>query len=79
MQRKYRQKKYHCGEYLEVAIYPVYTHPKKRGERSNADVGDDAYIVPRADVGIRPYKLQLHAMRGIIRAKDCHGCFAASQ
>ena len=29
-------------------------------------VGDDAYIVPRADVGIRPYELQLHAMRGII-------------
>ena len=34
MQRRYREKKYYCGEYLEVAIYPVYTHPKKRGKRS---------------------------------------------
>lgn len=35
MQRTYREKKYYCGEYLEVAIYPVYTHPKKRGRRKN--------------------------------------------
>ena len=35
MQRRYRTKKYYCGEYLEVAIYPVYTHPKKRGNSSN--------------------------------------------
>ena len=35
MQRTYREKKYYCGEYLEVAIYPVYTHPKKRGKRKN--------------------------------------------
>ena len=34
MQRRYRTKKYYCGEYLEVAIYPVYTHPKKRGKWS---------------------------------------------
>ena len=34
MQRRYREKKYYCGEYLEVAIYPVYTQPKKRGKRS---------------------------------------------
>ena len=34
MQRRYREKKYYCGESLEVAIYPVYTHPKKRGKRS---------------------------------------------
>lgn len=33
MQRKYRQKKYLCGEYLEVAIYPVYTKTKGRGKR----------------------------------------------
>lgn len=33
MQRRYRQKKYHCGEYLEVAIYPVYTKAKGRGKR----------------------------------------------
>ena len=32
MQRRYRQKKYHCGEYLEVAIYPVYTKAKGRGK-----------------------------------------------
>ena len=35
MQRTYREKKYYCGEYLEVAIYPVYAHPKKRGKRKN--------------------------------------------
>ena len=34
MQRRYREKKYYCGEYLEVAIYPVYSYPKKRGKRS---------------------------------------------
>ena len=33
MQRRYRQKKYHCGEYLEVAIYPVYNKTKGRGKR----------------------------------------------
>ena len=33
MQRRYRQKKYHCGEYVEVAIYPVYTKAKGRGKR----------------------------------------------
>ena len=33
MQRKYRQKKYHCGEYLEVVIYPVYAKAKGRGKR----------------------------------------------
>ena len=38
-------------------------NPYRRG------VGDDAHIVPRADVGIRPYKLQLRATRGIIAAK----------
>ena len=35
MQRTYREKKYYCGEYLEVAIYPVYAHSKKRGKRKN--------------------------------------------
>lgn len=34
MQRRYREKKYYCGEYLEVAIYPVYANPKKRGKRN---------------------------------------------
>lgn len=78
MQRRYRQKKYHCGEYLEVAIYPVYTHPKKRGKRSGRDVG--AVINRPRAINDRPYKLQLHTMRGIIRkTSDCHGCFAASQ
>ena len=24
MQRTYRERRYHCGDYLEVAIYPVY-------------------------------------------------------
>ena len=33
MQRRYREKKYYCGEYLEVAIYPVYTKAKGRGKR----------------------------------------------
>ena len=30
MQRRYRTKKYSFGEYLEVAIYPVYAHPRRR-------------------------------------------------
>ena len=34
MQRRYRQKKYYCGEYLEVVIYPVYAKAKGRGKRS---------------------------------------------
>ena len=33
MQRRYRQKKYYCEEYLEVVIYPVYTKAKGRGKR----------------------------------------------
>ena len=34
MQRKYRQKKYHYGEYLEVVIYPVYAKAKWRRKRN---------------------------------------------
>ena len=34
MQRRYREKKYYCGEYLEVTIYPVYSKAKGRGKRS---------------------------------------------
>ena len=33
MQRTYRQRKYYCGEYLEVEIFPVYTKAKGRGKR----------------------------------------------
>ena len=33
MKRTYRERKYHCGEYLEVVIFPVYTHAKKRSKR----------------------------------------------
>ena len=38
MQRRYRQKKYHCGEYVEVAIYPVYTKAKGSGKRCKPTV-----------------------------------------
>ena len=34
MKRRYREKKYQCGEYLEIAIYPVYDHAKKRRKKS---------------------------------------------
>ena len=33
MQRTYRQRKYYCGEYLEVEIFPIYTKAKGRGKR----------------------------------------------
>ena len=33
MQRTYRERKYYCGDYLEVEIFPVYAHAKKRGKR----------------------------------------------
>lgn len=33
MQRTYRERKYYCGEYMEVVIFPVYTHAKKRSKR----------------------------------------------
>ncbi len=33
MQRTYRERKYKCGDYMEVAIYPVYTKAKGRGKR----------------------------------------------
>ena len=33
MQRIYRERKYKCGEYIEVSIYPVYTKSRTRGER----------------------------------------------
>lgn len=34
MQRRYTQKKYYCGDYLEVVVYPKYTKAKGRGKRS---------------------------------------------
>lgn len=33
MQRTYRERKYTCGDYIEVAIYPVYTQQRGRGKR----------------------------------------------
>ena len=33
MQRTYRERKYVCGDYIEVAIYPVYTQARVRGKR----------------------------------------------
>ena len=33
MQRTYRERKYVCGDYIEVAIYPVYTQTRERGKR----------------------------------------------
>lgn len=33
MQRTYRERKYTCGDYIEVAIYPVYTQERGRGKR----------------------------------------------
>lgn len=33
MQRLYRERKHYCGDYLEVEVFPVYTHAKKRGKR----------------------------------------------
>lgn len=33
MQRTYRERKYTCGDYIEVAIYPVYTQQRGRSKR----------------------------------------------
>lgn len=33
MQRTYRERKYYCGDYLEIAVFPVYTKAKGRGKR----------------------------------------------
>ena len=33
MQRTYRERKYVCGDYIEVAIYPVYTQTRGRSQR----------------------------------------------
>ena len=33
MQRTYRERKYTCGDYIEVAIYPVYTQTRGRSNR----------------------------------------------
>lgn len=33
MQRIYRERKYKCGEYIEVSIYPVYTKSRMRSKR----------------------------------------------
>lgn len=33
MQRTYRERKYVCGDYIEIAIYPVYTQTRGRSQR----------------------------------------------
>lgn len=33
MQRIYRERKYKCGDYIEVAIYPIYTKSRGRSKR----------------------------------------------
>ena len=34
MRTVYREKRYYCGEYLDVYIYPTYTQARSRGKRS---------------------------------------------
>jgi len=38
-----------------ASAIPLFIRPYE--DLSIRDVGDDAYIVPRADVGIRPYSI----------------------
>ena len=71
MQRRYREKKYYCGEYLEVAIYPVYTQPKKRGKRSKPTSEIQQRLNQRHTGGIE-LGLQ-RAGKGIIAAVDDAG------
>lgn len=33
MRRTYKERKYYCGEYMEVDIFPVHTHSKRRNAR----------------------------------------------
>lgn len=33
MRRTYKERKYYCGEYMEVDIFPVYTNSKRRNAR----------------------------------------------
>ena len=35
MNRKYREVKYECGEFLDVEFFPVYKKSKRRGSRAN--------------------------------------------
>lgn len=34
MRTIYREKRYYCGEYLDVFIYPTYSQARSRGKRS---------------------------------------------
>lgn len=34
MKTVYREKRYYCGEYLDVYIYPTYRQGRSRGKRS---------------------------------------------
>ena len=31
----YREKRYHCGNYLDVEVYPVFSYQKRRGAKKN--------------------------------------------
>ncbi len=33
MQRIYRERRYYCGQYMEVDVFPVYTKARSRGKR----------------------------------------------
>lgn len=37
MKTVYREKRYYCGEYLDVYIYPTYRQGRSRGKRSKPD------------------------------------------
>lgn len=37
MRTVYREKRYYCGEYLDVYIYPTYAQARSRGKRSKPD------------------------------------------
>ena len=63
MKTVYREKRYYCGEYLDVYIYPTYRQGRSRGKRSKPTSA--AQVHSRYGKGLQEWALSSsrHAIR----------------
>lgn len=52
MRTVYREKRYYCGEYLDVYIYPTYRQGRSRGKRSKPTSAAQAKVLHHGRRGL---------------------------
>lgn len=78
MKTVYREKRYYCGEYLDVYIYPTYRQGRSRGKRSKPTSAAQAKLNQRhreeklvrlLHANFTPDDLEIHLTYMILRER----------